>query len=363
MEGQNIMYGGVDDLKQIRGMLEAMSDVKKQLDTLGAEKNSIEKNIEASEKQLRNNIENTVKKRREQVVVTFDKELANAQDKMRNARNEKNREKTKKVNKRIEDETANLVLENKNIAEEKKTYFKQKDIANFWDNALTYILYFPKSVKEIAFFILIFAVCLIGLPLLVVSLMDAHIVVEILVFILIDALWIVVYMAGYEIMRMRNKEAFLEMRKKRREIEKNNREIRKIRNRILRDKDESRYDLEKFDENINDIETAINDIVARKNAALGDFERVTKAEIADEITNKDKDKLEQLKKDLNYKTSKIKELEEKQKDMSLNLTTSYASYIGTENLNVRKIDAMIGAIESGQAKNISEAIAVVNQTK
>ena len=76
-----------------------------------------------------------------------------------------------------------------------------------------------------------------------------------------------------------------------------------------------------------------------------------------------KDKLEQLKKDLNYKTSKIKELEEKQKDMSLNLTTSYASYIGTENLNVRKIDAMIGAIESGQAKNISEAIAVVNQTK
>ncbi len=361
MSEKNIMYGGVEELGKIRKMLEEQADVKKQIENVTAEKKGYENSFEAEEKAVQNSIETTVKRRREQVVAEFDKELANAQDKMRDAKESKDKEKTKKVNKRIDKETASLVRENKNIVEEKKTYLKQKNISSIWDKPLTYVMYFPKSIKDILEFIVIVLTFFVGVPLLVVKLTNIHIIWEVLIFILIDAIFVIIYMLGYEVTRMQNKDAFLELRKKRKEIAANNKKIKKIKKKILKDKDESRYDLGKYDSDINEIEDRINDIVKRKNDALDVFENTTKVEIAKEIKSKSKDKLDKIKDSLDKTASDLKALEEKQKDISLNLTTSYGPYIGIENLNVRKIDAMIDAINAGQAKNISEAASVVNQ--
>lgn len=361
MSEKNIMYGGVEELGVIRKMLEEQADVKKQIENVASEKKGHENALEAEEKAVQNSIETTVKRRREQVVSEFDKELATAQDKMRDAKESKDKEKTKKVNKRIDKETASLVRENKNIVEEKKTYLKQKNISSIWDKPLTYVMYFPKTFLEILEFIVIALTFFIGVPLLVVKLTNLHIIWEILIFIVIVAVFVIIYMMGYEVTRMQNKDSFLELYKKRKEIATNNKKIKKIKKKILKDKDESRYDLGKYDNDINEIEDRINDIVKRKNAALDEFENTTKVEIAKEIKGKSKDKIEELKAKLDKSATDLKALEEKQKDISLNLTTSYGPYIGIENLNVRKIDAMIDAINAGQAKNISEAASVVNQ--
>ena len=361
MAEKNIMYGGVEELNKIRKLLEEQADVKKQIEVEASKKKGLESDLETVQAAVQSAIDTTVKRRRDQVVSTFDKELANAQDKMKDARESKDKEKSKKVNKRIDKETASLVRENKNIIEEKKTYLKQKNISSIWDKSLTYIMYYPKTIVEVLEFLLIVAICLIGIPTLITKLTDVHVVFEVLIFIAIMAVFVIIYMLGYEVARMQNREAFQELCKMRREIKKNNKKINKIKKKILKDKDESRYDLGKYDDDINDIEDRINDIVRRKTEALNEFERTTKSEIANEIKGKDKDKIEKIKKELDESSAELKKLEDKQKDISLDLTTSYGPYIGIENLNVRRIDAMIDAINAGQAKNISEAASVIGQ--
>ncbi len=361
MSEKNVMYGGVEELNKIRKLLEEQADLKKQIENVTAEKKGFEKSLEDEEKAVENSIETTVKRRREQVVATYDKELATAQDKMRDARENKDKEKTKKVNKRIDKETESLVRENKNITEDKKTYLKQKNISSIWDKPLTYIMYFPKTIIEKLQFLLVALIFFVGVPLLVVKLTKLHIIWEVIIFIVIIALFVIIYMMGYEITRMQNREAFLELYKKRKEIAKNNKKIKKIKKRILKDKDESRYDLGKFDDDINEIEDKINDIVSRKNEQLNEFEKTTTKEIAKEIKDKSKDKINKIKTDLEKSTNDLKALDDKQKEVTMKLTTGYGPYIGIENLNVRKIDAMLDAINAGQASNISEALSVVNQ--
>ncbi len=360
MSEKSVMHGGIEELNKIRKLLESRADVKKQIDATDAKKKALEKELETVEASVQSAIDNTVKRRREQVVSTFDKELANAQDKMRAARDSKDKEKTKKVNKRIDKETAELVRENKNITEEKKTYLKQKNISSVWDKGLIYIMYFPKTILEKLQFVLIALICLVGVPLLVTKLVKWFVVFEILLFIVIMAIFVGLYMLPFEKVRMQNHDAFLELYRLRANIKKNNKKIKKIKKRILKDKDESRYDLGKYDNDINDIEDRINDIVRRKNEALSDFEKSTKSEIANEIKGKDKPRIEKIKEELAKESEELKKLEDKQKDISLDLTTGYGPYIGVENLNVKTIDAMIDLVNSGRAKNISEAISIVN---
>ena len=115
MEGQNILYGNVDDLMNVRGLVEARDKVRAEIDSLNNEKRRLEKDVVAEEKQMSINIESTVKKRREQVVSNFDKELDKSQDRLKKVRNDRGKEKNKKVAERIKEETADLVNENKNI--------------------------------------------------------------------------------------------------------------------------------------------------------------------------------------------------------------------------------------------------------
>ena len=75
MTEQNVLYGGVDELNKIRKILEEQADVKKQIETATAQKKSLEADLETEEKAIQAAVDVTVKRRREQVVSTFDKEF------------------------------------------------------------------------------------------------------------------------------------------------------------------------------------------------------------------------------------------------------------------------------------------------
>ena len=60
MEGQNILYGNIEDLEHVRGLVEAREKVRTGIDSLNLEKQRLEKDVLADEKQLAENIENTV---------------------------------------------------------------------------------------------------------------------------------------------------------------------------------------------------------------------------------------------------------------------------------------------------------------
>ncbi len=364
MEGQNILYGNVEDLKHVRGIVEARGKVRDEIAFLNGEKVRLEKDVKAEEKQLADNIDNTLRKRREQVVANFDKELQKSQERLKKVRNARGKEKDKKVAERIKDETADLVMENKNIHEEIRTFFKQKGIPTMFDSELIYTMYFPNSTKQFAILALTFIIGIIALPSLITSLFLGGWFIRAVIFILIQAIFLGLYALGYNYARVRNKEAFIDMRVKRNAIRKNTSKINRIKKSIKKDKDEDQYGLHEYDEDIEEIEEAIDDIVRKKNEVLADFEKTTKNDICEEITKRDMPKIDDIKKKISETSIKLKELEQKQKDMSINLSTNFGPYLGEENMTVDRINALISLIENGEASNIGDAVnAMKNSSK
>lgn len=356
MEGQNILYGNVNDLENVRGLVEARDKVRNEIASLNSEKQRLEKDVLAEEKQLNENIESTLKKRREQVVSNFDKELEKSQDRLKKVRNNRDKAKDRKVAERIKDETSELVIENKNIHEEVRTFFKQKGVPGFMDNGYIYALYFPRSTKEIGVLVLTFAIGIIAFPWLFGFLMGATGLWGFFVRVIAIILFLGLYILGYNYTRVRHRDTFSDMIVKRRAIRKNQGKINRIKKSIKKDKDEERYGLGEYDEDIQEIEDAINDIVRKKNEALADFEKTTKADICEEITNRDMPKIDKIKKNISEISIKLKELEQKQKDMSINLSTNFGAYLGEENMTVERIALLTQLINDGQAANIGEAV-------
>lgn len=356
MEGQNILYGNVNDLENVRGLLEARDKVRNDIVSLNNEKQRLEKDVLAEEKQLALNIDSTVKKRRDQVVSNFDKEINKSQDRLKKVRNDRGKAKDRKVAERIKEETSDLVTENRNIHEEIRTYFKQKGVPGFMDNGLLYALYFPRSTKEIGILVLTFILGIIAVPSIVVLLMGSKGIWRVLSTLLMILLFLGLYVVGYNYTRVRHREAFADMIAKRSAIRKNQGKINRKKKSIKKDKDEEQYGLHEYDEDIREIEDAINDIVRKKNEALEDFEKTTKADICKEITNRDMPKIDSIKKNISEISLKLKELEQKQKDMSINLSTNYGAYLGEENMAVDKINLLSQLIADGRAANVGEAV-------
>ena len=359
MEGQNILYGTIEDLKNVRGMVDARSKVKNDIASLSTEKTNLEKDLKAEEKQMSENIDATVKKRRDQVVANFDKEINNSQDRLKKVRTQRGKEKDKKVAARIKDETGDLVVENKNIHEEIRTYFKQKGMPPICDSEMFYMLYFPNSPKQFAAMVLCFIIGFAGLPWLVTSLVKSHWFVELLLGIVIVVLVGGLYLLGYNYTHVRHKDAFVEMKPKRNMIKKNLAKINRTKKSIKKDKNEEQYGLHEYDDDINELEELISDIVAKKNDALTEFEKTTKPDIVEEITNRDMPKIESIKKKMAEVSLKLKELEQKQKDMSIALSTNYGAYLGEENMTTERIDMLISLIDRGEADNIGSAVNIL----
>lgn len=359
MEGQNILYGNVSDIENITSLVIARDKVRNEIASLTNEKQRLEKDVVAEEKQLSENIDSTLKKRREQVVSNFDKELGKSQDRLKKVRNDRGKAKNKKIAERIKEETAGLVVENKNLHEEIRTYYKQKGVPVFLDNTLVYSLYFPRCAKELIILALTFFIGLIVFPSVVVILSGVTGIVKIFVTLFMMALFLGAYVLGYNYTRVRNKEAFSDMLVKHSAVRKNEGKISRIKKNIKKDKDEDQYGLHEFDEDIEELEEVIGDIVKKKNEALSEFEKSTKADIVEEITNRDMPKIEKIKKEIAETSLKLKELEQKQKDMSINLSTNYGAYIGEENMNKERLFMLEKLITDGQASNIGEAVNII----
>lgn len=359
MEGQNILYGNIDDLRNIHGALETQTALRNQITSEMTLRQNLNKDIEAEEKLLRETIDTTVRKRREQVVSNFDKEMSRAQDRLKKTRNDRNKAKNKGIEIRIKEETAEIIQENKNLRDEIRTIFRQKGIWKYFDNKLTYILYYPRSVKEKAGFLIIAAMILIVIPTLAVWLTNWFWLLKVLEYIIVAGIFAGLYALGYKYVKVQYRDAFAETKIQRITILKNEAKIKRIKKSIKRDKDDDRYGLEHFDDDIKELEEHISDIVARKNEALSDFERTTKADIEEEITSRDIGKIEKLKKELSEINIRLKELEEKQKNLTLNISTNYTAYIGEENMNIDRIEKMILLLGEGKAKTIGDAVNIL----
>ncbi len=318
---------------------------------------SDKKALETEKKLVADNIAQTTKKRQNEIISSYDKELSKSQDLIKKARSKREKAKNQGVKERIVEETVDLRDDNRRIRLQIKTIFQQNHVPQYCNTNLYYALYFPRWFGEVMKLVLAVALCFLVIPYGIYLLIPKQ---SVLFLVLIYFACILVFGGLYVMIGNKTKDKYVEPlregRKLRDQIHANDKRIKVITRTVKKDKDEARYDLQRFDDELAQLEQRMAEIAAKKKDALNAFETVTRNIIADEITAGSRDKIAQMTQQCEDEESQLKTLQETLKQRNIHITDCYGSYLSREFLKADKLDALAELLKNGTATNLTEAM-------
>ena len=364
MEEQNILTGNMGCLNQIKSDIKEHNIAKEKIEPMKVTVKELEKNIESIEKVVKDEIESTLKTRREAVESGFNKEIESDQEKLKKSQSDRDKAKSKGVKERISVETSSLREDNKGMKDEIKAAFKSNKIPRFFNTRLFLALFMTKGIKDILICIVTFLITFLAIPsaiyYFVPNMPDWSLIV---IYIVTVAIAFITYKIISERVKFAHFEIIQGLIITRDRISENKRKIRKIVHAIKKDKNEEMYGLDRFDSKINIILSDIEKFEAKKALALEDFNNLVKPNIIAEINGKDSARIIALKVDLEKKRSLLTEMEDKVKDQRIYIASNYEAYLGNEFVTPDKLEALSEIMNTGNADTIGKAIAVYNTKK
>jgi len=363
MENNNILSAGIEQLNEIKENLKKLNDNTDNSKHLKEETEKLEKAIKKLEKDVADEISQTIKKRRGEIENTFDKEINKIKDKAKKVKEQRNKAKNLKVSERIGLETAELRKENNNLRLEAKTIVKQERLPLFCNSKLYQALYYPSCFTDFLLIILALAIVLLLIPcgIYFYLLPENKIVYLVLSYVATVIVFGSIYLAIGNITRNKYLEKILQIREIRKKIRANKKKISAIKRRIKRDRDESGYDLNRFDDELAALDKSEDEILSQKKEALTVFDNVTSKVIANEIQELHKDKLDKLKIELENAKDSLKQTEEKIKALTIKIASEYEPFLGKDLMTLDRLETLTNIILAGNATSISEAIAFYRQ--
>ncbi len=336
----------LDELKQKEKMLQSL---EKQL----------ENSLKAKKKEVSETINLTVKKRRDEVTKSYDTEIAKTHDRLKKARNKRDKAKSQGEKERIVEETRDLAAQNEDLKNQIKAHFHANRVPQLCAGTFYYALYFTKGMKEIFTLLITLIICFLAVPVGIYFLIPERksmflVIIYVLTILVFGGLYVMIGNAT----KMKHMEALREGRRLRDAIRFNKKQMRRIAKSIRKDKDEAVYNLEKFDDEIAQLEQDVAQAEQQKKDALNTFNTVTKTIISDEITGNHAAGIEQLECDLAKTTADLKETQNDARAKALYITDHFEIYAGKDFMNMEKLSALEEIIQSGRAANISDAIGV-----
>lgn len=97
MENGNLLASNVDYLKDALSVLDELKRAKGEREQLQDNLKELERDMEGEEKAARDEVELTVKKRKEEISASFDREIRKDQDRVRRVRLDREKAKDKSV--------------------------------------------------------------------------------------------------------------------------------------------------------------------------------------------------------------------------------------------------------------------------
>ncbi len=353
-------------LGEARQSVEDLNQLKKDFSQTELEAKQLRRQLEAEKKAVEDLISITVKKRRDEINASYDKQIAKGQDQLKKAKGKREKAKNQGIRDRIAEETAGFRDENRQLKLKIRSLFQKERIPAFCSRGWYYSLYMPRTFKEIGtlllMVILFFAALPWGVYLLIPVLQRRSwmlVVIYLADILLVGGL----YMLVGNRTKMGHPEAIRQGRMIRDTIHSNQKKIRVITNSIRRDRNEAIYNLEKYDDEISRIVQQLAELTGKKQEALNTFNTVTQTIICDEITSNSKEKIDTLKDQYETAEEKRSQLEHQIRQQSLEITDKYEIYVGKEFMQPDKLTELARLIRSKQAANISEAISVYKAGK
>lgn len=351
-------------LENAKEALKELSMMEERERLLEGEERRSGKALETETKMVADMIQQTVKKRREEVTATYDREISKAQEQMKKARGKREKAKNQGMKERIADETSELHAYNRELRMRMKTIFKQNHVPGYCNTSLYYSLYFARGWKEFFSFFLFAAVVFAAIPCGAYFLIpDRKPLYLVLIYVVDIFVCGGIYLKIGNVTKVRYMDSLKEGRKIRDQIRSNNKKIQVITTTIRKDRNDSQYDLEKYDDEIAQFQQELNDVTAKKKEALNAFESVTKNILQDEIENNHKERLEQLRTEYEQVKEQLRIVSSEVKNRRLDVTDHYGTYLGKEFTDPEKIDVLCQLVREGKAQNVSDAIAAYGSQK
>ena len=325
---------------------------------LADEEEHQEQELETANRAVADAVNQTVKKRLDEINSSYDKEIAKGQERLKKARAKREKAKNKGMKERIAEETSELREHNRELKLQMKTLFQKERVPGFCNSTYYYALYDPRGVKEFMLFFMTILVCFLAVPcgIYFLLLQQRQMWYLAAVYFLDVLLFGGLYVLVGNKTRLRYQDALKRGRAIRNTLRANRKKIRVITHTIQKDGNEDIYDLEKYDDEIACVEQELSEITTRKKDALSTFENVTKTIISDEIIASHKDKLDRLSQELDEVTANLRSLESSIREQNIRIADTYGPYLGREFLQPEKLAQLSKIIQAGSASNITEAI-------
>lgn len=348
-------------LEEAKQAVTELGQMRDQEETMTQRVSDSQKELAAEEQSVTDTIDQTIRKRVEEIGVSYDKELGKGQDRLKKARGKREKAKTQGVKERIAEETLELRDENRKLKLQIKTLFQQNHAPKICNTNGYYALFMPHWFSEYMKLILTILICFLVIPYGGYLLLPQQ---KPLYLMCIYVVCILVFGGCYVMIGNRTKihhaKILKEARLVRDQIHGNMKKIRVITHTIKKDRNEAIYDLKKYDDEIARLEQEIAETAAKKKDALNTFENVTKNIISDEITGSSKDKIAYLKTIYEGQEQELKELESALKTKALHVADRFEPFLGKDFLQPQKLDVLRTSIQNGTCSNLSEAIAEYN---
>lgn len=368
MDMDNIFNQNVDFLIQAREEVVACNQMEQKQKQLQEREDKMQKAIAQEEKSIHDEINTTIKKRKAEIENTYDAQLDAGRKKLKKAQEQKNKEKSERVGQRVDEETADVKENSRQLKTEMRTLFKKNHVPAFCQTGFYYALFMPKGIKEILILLLMIVIGLGGIPFGIyelfarVILADKPIVQASYFMALVIALSLIVvlgiYFLIFNLTKVRHRDTIAEGRKIRNQMLANDKNIRAIKNAINKDKDESQYGLDAYDQKIQESQNEMDAIAEEKQAALTEFEQQTRNTIIDEINGRRQAKLDDMRQQAAAVEEERYDVEGKIKEAALAITNKYAKYLGKNICKEETLSDIINIMQTEQIDTISEGIAI-----
>lgn len=368
MDMDNIFNQNVDFLIQAREEVVACNQLEQKQKQLQEREDKMQKAIAQEEKSIHDEINTTIKKRKAEIEDTYDAQLDAGRKKLKKAQEQKNKEKSERVGQRVDEETADVKENSRQLKTEMRTLFKKNHVPAFCQTGFYYALFMPKGIKEILMLLLMIVIGLAGIPFGIyelfarVILTDKPIVQASYFMALVIALSLIVvlgiYFLIFNLTKVRHRDTIAEGRKIRNQMLANDKNIRAIKNAINKDKDESQYGLDAYDQKIQESQNEMDAIAEEKQAALTEFEQQTRNTIIDEINGRRQAKLDDMRQQAAAVEEECYDVESKIKEAALAITNKYAKYLGKNICKEETLSDIINIMQTEQIDTISEGIAI-----
>lgn len=354
----NILSGGKNDLLLIKEKLVELNNYRDKRDDLSAQESSLEKTIKTKEKDINEEINNTIRQRKDEIEAAYNSQVEISRQRAKKIKGKKEKSKSKKVTERIDNETSGLKEDNRLLKQEIKDIFKMNKIPRIYNNRLFYAIFTPKGFGDLSIIIIVLLLLLLALPYGIYAkfLSEQNMVFLFLVYICIVVVFGGAYLLIEQNVRARYAKAFQRITQIRVMVILNSRKTNNIQNSILKDKDESIYGLEDFNEELKELDAEVLSLNNQKKEAMNVFESSTKQVIKDEITARYQEELNGLKKEYGLVYVSGKETEDTIRNISMELTHNYEVFMGKEFMSAERLDALSQIMDEQSLSTISEAI-------